>query len=101
MNRSPITTHEILTRLRVFKKRREAEYSLQSLGVFGSFARGEAKADSDVDIVFETGTPNLFLTSRMKRELEEILARRVDMVRLRRGMSPRLKQRILKDVRYV
>ena len=53
MNRSPITTHEILTRLRTFKERREAEYSLQSLGVFGSFARGEAKADSDVDIVFD------------------------------------------------
>ena len=62
---------------------------------------GQAQEDSDVDVVFETSEPNLFRTSRMKQELEELLARRVDVVRLRDRMNPRLKQRILREARYV
>ena len=54
-----------------------------------------------MDVVFETSEPNLFRTSRMKQELEELLSRRVDVVRLRERMNPRLKQRILRETRYV
>jgi len=101
MNTVVMTTNDVLARLKMFKESRQAEYSLRSLGIFGSFARGQAQEDSDVDVVFETSEPNLFRTSRMKQELEEILARRVDVVRLRERMNPRLKQRILREARYV
>jgi hypothetical protein len=101
MNTAVMTTNDVLARLKMFKESRQAEYSLRSLGIFGSFARGQAQEDSDVDVVFETSEPNLFRTSRMKQELEELLARRVDVVRLRERMNPRLKQRILREARYV
>jgi hypothetical protein len=101
MNTAVMTTNDVLARLEMFKESRQAEYSLRSLGIFGSFARGQAQEDSDVDVVFETSEPNLFRTSRMKQELEELLARRVDVVRLRERMNPRLKQRILREARYV
>jgi uncharacterized protein len=101
MNTAVMTTNDVLARLKMFKESRQAEYSLRSLGIFGSFARGQALEDSDVDVVFETSEPNLFRTSRMKQELEELLARRVDVVRLRERMNPRLKQRILREARYV
>ncbi len=101
MNAAVTTTEEVLARLREFKESRHAEYGLSALGVFGSFARGQAQEESDVDVVFETSEPNLFRTSRMKQELEELLARRVDLVRLREQMNPRLKQRILEEARYV
>jgi len=101
MNTAVTTTNDVLARLKMFKESRQAEYSLRSLGIFGSFARGQAQEDSDVDVVFETSEPNLFRTSRMKQELEELLARRVDVVRLRERMNPRLKQRILREARYV
>jgi predicted nucleotidyltransferase len=101
MNTAVMTTNDVLARLKMFKESRQAEYSLRSLGIFGSFARGQAQEDSDVDVVFETSEPNLFGTSRMKQELEELLARRVDVVRLRERMNPRLKQRILREARYV
>ena len=101
MNTVVMTTNDVLARLKMFKESRQAEYSLRSLGIFGSFARGQAQEDSDVDVVFETSEPNLFRTSRMKQELEELLARRVDVVRLRERMNPRLKQRILREARYV
>jgi predicted nucleotidyltransferase/uncharacterized protein with HEPN domain len=67
--------------------------------VFGSFARGEARSDSDVDIVFETNEPNLFRTARMRAELESLLARPVEVVRLRERMNRRLRQRILQEAR--
>jgi len=101
MNTAIMTTNDVLARLKTFKESRQVEYSLRSLGIFGSFARGQAQEDSDVDVVFETSEPNLFRTSRMKQELEELLARRVDVVRLRERMNPRLKQRILREARYV
>ncbi len=91
----------LLTLLKTFMERQKSEYGLVSLGVFGSFARGEARSDSDVDIVFETNRPNLFRTARMRAELESLLERRVDVVRLRERMNPRLKERILREARYV
>jgi predicted nucleotidyltransferase len=101
MNTAVTTTKDVLARLRAFKESRQAEYSLSSLGVFGSFARGQAQEESDVDIVFETSEPNLFRTSRLKQDLEELLARRVDVVRLRERMNPHLKARIEREVLYV
>ena len=66
---------EVLALLKTFMAQQQAVYNLVSLGIFGSFARGETRSDSDVDIVFDTDTPNLFLTAMMKQDLEELLGR--------------------------
>jgi len=101
MNKKDQSVDRILTLLKTFMERQKSEYGLISLGVFGSFARGEMQGDSDIDIVFETNVPNLFRTARMKVELEKLLSRRVDVVRLRERMNPRLRRRILREARYV
>ena len=51
--------------------------------LFGSFARGEETPDSDIDlmVIFDHSSPiGLFTYSRMRRELEERLGRKVDLV---------------------
>ena len=51
--------------------------------LFGSYARGEATPESDVDILveFDHSSPiGLFAYARMWRELEERLGRQVDLV---------------------
>ena len=51
--------------------------------LFGSFARGEETPESDVDIlvVFDRSTPiGLLRYTRMHREMEELLGRKVDLV---------------------
>ncbi len=101
METAVMTTEDVLNRLRDFKNKRQTEFGLVSLGVFGSFARGQAGAESDVDVFFETTEPNLFRTARMKRELEQVMSRRVDVVRLREQMNPRLRRRILQEACYV
>jgi predicted nucleotidyltransferase len=95
------TCESLLAKLRKFKERQGEEYGLRSIGIFGSFARGEAREDSDVDIVFETSAPNLFRTSRMRQDLEEFLGRPVDVLQLRGLTNPRLKARVEKEARYV
>lgn len=52
--------------------------------VFGSFSRGEERADSDVDIIVEYDRTNtrigLFTIIRIKQELEQIAGRSIDLV---------------------
>ncbi|MCJ7736601.1 MAG: nucleotidyltransferase domain-containing protein [Anaerolineae bacterium] len=95
---SPQRLHDLLT---TFKQRHGAEYGLRALGYFGSYARNTATPESDVDIVFDTDTPNLYLTAMMKQDLEELLGRSVDVLQLRGLTNPRLKMRIELEVVYV
>lgn len=56
-------------------------YGIQSLGVFGSYARNEATADSDVDICVEKGAlRSLLQYFAFVHELETILGCHVDVV---------------------
>ncbi|TAK30633.1 MAG: nucleotidyltransferase domain-containing protein [Chloroflexota bacterium] len=95
---SPDRLRALLTR---FKESHGAEYRLSALGYFGSYARNTARSDSDVDIVFDTDAPNLYMTAMMKQDLEELLGRPVDVLQLRGLINPRLKARIEKEAVYV
>jgi len=58
------------------------KYGAASLRVFGSVARGEAGPGSDVDLLVEYRQPSDLLTrTRFRRELEQVLGRRVDLIR--------------------
>jgi len=100
VNKHLTSSDDVLAVLSAFKDLRAEEYALRALGVFGSFAQGETTERSDVDVVFETHTRNLFRCS-MKQDIETFLARHVAVVRLRPLMNPRLKTRILREARYV
>lgn len=96
-----LSTSKLRSLLSAFKKQHGAEYGLRSLGYFGSYAHNTATPESDVDIVFETDNPNLFLTAMMKQDLEEVLGRSVDVLHLRGLQNTRLKERIEKEAVYV
>ena len=67
-------------------------------GVFGSFARGEAKKNSDIDILIKIKAKKFSLLDLigLELELEEKLKRRVDLVEYS-AIHPLLKERILKE----
>ncbi|MDT9200909.1 nucleotidyltransferase family protein [Limnospira fusiformis KN01] len=55
-------------------------FGVKSLMIFGSVARDEAHINSDVDLLVEFDRPvGLFTFVRLKRYLEEILERSVDL----------------------
>ena len=77
-------------------------YHVREIGVFGSFARGEQTVGSDIDLLveFEKGHNDLFNYIRLKEYLEVLLGRKVDLVN-KKAVKPRLKERILREVKYV
>jgi len=101
MSKGALPQSELRERLKTFKQLYAEKFHLRALGYFGSYARNEADGESDVDIVFDTDAPNLFKTSAMRQDLEELLGRPVDVVRLRESMNPRLKDRIMREALYV
>ena len=92
---------EILYLLSLYKPKAESLYGLTRIGVFGSVARGEHTADSDVDVCYEGKVPSLLTLDHMQSDLEQLLDCKVDMVRVRDNMNSHLKQRIQKEALYV
>ncbi len=94
-------TETYILMLRKFKQERAPEYGIKRLGLFGSVARGEQSENSDVDIVYESDTMNLWDDIALWQELEACFGKRVDVVSLHEFMDPYFKQVIEKDVIYV
>lgn len=92
---------EILNLLRRYKPTAQKKYGLTRIGIFGSVARGEQTADSDVDICYEGQAPSLLTLDMIQTELEQLLDCKVDLVRVRDNMNSLLRQRILRDGIYV
>ena len=74
-----------------------AKHGAYNVRIFGSVARGEATADSDIDLLIEKGpitTP--WFPAGLVLELEESLGRRVDVV-TEKGLNPYLRDRVLRE----
>jgi len=57
------------------------KYKIKEIGIFGSFVRGEATEDSDVDILVEfEEVPSLFKFIEIENYLSNILGIKVDLV---------------------
>lgn len=67
------------------------------VALFGSFARGEADPNSDVDLIVEFLHPTgFFALVRLERELSEVLGRKVDLL-TEQAISPHLREQILNE----
>ena len=76
-------------------------YDVIRAAIFGSFARGEMKESSDIDILVEFGAEKSLLDlAGLKIELEESLGREVDVLTYN-SLHPLLKERILSEQRVI
>ena len=94
-------TREIINILRKYKRDNAGKYGILELGIFGSTARGDTGIDNDVDICIKTNTPNPFFLVHIKEDLEDLIHRHIDIIRVRDKMNPHLHERIEKEGRYV
>ena len=66
-------------------------------GIFGSYARGEQKKNSDIDILIRpTRKMSLFDFAGIKLEIEDKLGNKIDIVSYR-AIHPKLKRQILRE----
>jgi len=94
-----IKAQEIIGVLRAQQATLSAQFSVQKIGLFGSFARDEAKPDSDVDILVDLATPTFDHYMDLKFFLEDLLHVSVDLVPSE-ALKPRLRPYVMREVIY-
>ncbi|MFO7972745.1 MAG: nucleotidyltransferase family protein [Desulfobacterales bacterium] len=75
------------------------QFTVQRIGVFGSFAKGDEGPESDVDIIVELAEPTFDHYMDLKFRLEEVLKRPVDLV-MADTVKPRIKPIIEREIVY-
>jgi uncharacterized protein len=94
------TKEQYIQLLSEFNKKNGRDFGINRIGIFGSVARDEQKANSDIDIYYVGEPLSLFKLSELKSKLEKTLNTPVDIVRLRNSMNKILKNRIEREGLY-
>jgi len=77
------------------------ETGIERLGVFGSVARGEDGAESDIDLVVSFENPvGIFELIDLEERLEKIIGRSVDLGTLA-GLHPLIKDNVERDLKII
>ena len=90
-------TSDLLDEKREDILRVAAAHGARDVRVFGSWARGDARPDSDIDLLvrLEPGRSLLDLVA-IKQDLEDLLGCSVDVV-TEAGVSPYMRERVLRE----
>ncbi|TDQ37673.1 nucleotidyltransferase family protein [Aureibacillus halotolerans] len=95
-----ITQETLEQRLKTNKSFLSDTFHVQKVGYFGSYARGEQNAISDIDILVELSKPIGWKLADLHDFLEDLLDAKVDLVTVN-ALKPQLKEQILKEVIYL
>ena len=93
------TLSPLLDQLRALLPDLRVRYGVRSLGVFGSYARGEQDPNSDLDLLveFDDRPLSLFDFIRLENEVSDALNLQVDLVE-KRALKPHIGRHILREV---
>ena len=76
------------------------EYSVKWLGLFGSYVKGAAREDSDIDLLVEFEKLSFDNCMGLRIFLEDLFEKKIDLV-ISNSVKPRLRPIIEKEVEYV
>ena len=92
---------EIKRKLAELKPVLREKFKVESIGLFGSYVRGEQKGESDLDVLVEFSEPiGLFEFIELEGFLSDELGAKVDLV-MKKTLKKRIKERIIKEATYV
>ena len=75
------------------------DYQPVSVGIFGSFARGESSENSDIDILVKFKVaPSLLTLIKLENELSDLLGIKVDLITTGAIKNKRVQKSIKKDL---
>lgn len=95
-----MTSDELYSKLGVLKAELKEKYSVEQLAIFGSYAKGMQKPDSDIDILVSFQKPIGWSFFDLKDYLESQLGKRVDLV-TPNALKDLIKQNILDEAHYL
>src|SRR5437868_6253787 len=95
-----MTTRDDIMRLLGERRRAIRDLGVREIGVFGSFARGDQKAASDVDIVVDLESHTFDAYMNLLFFLEDLFGRKVDLV-MKETIKPIIKHQVLSETVYV
>ncbi len=95
-----ISKIDIVNKIAAIRQELVEQYSVNRIGLFGSYARGEEGQESDVDIVVELNKPTFDHYFDLKFRLEDVLQHPVDLV-IAESLKPLIKDHIERDTIYV
>ena len=91
----------ILSLLKVYYLCNKKRFGIESIGLFGSFARNEGGQDSDIDILISLERPNLLTYALIADQLETVFKRHVDLISSKSKLKNDFRNQIEKEVVYV
>lgn len=68
--------------------------------LFGSYARGEADENSDIDLLVRFSKPKGFDWIDAALEIEDTLGKKVDLV-TEKGLNPHIKDNVLRELQVI
>ena len=88
-------------KLELLKPEVADKFKVKTIGIFGSYVRGEQKENSDADVLVDFYEPiSLFKFVELEDFLSQRLGVKVDLV-MRDSLKPRIKDSILNEAIYV
>ncbi len=96
-----MTEKKVLDILRKEKRYLKENFGLLSIGLFGSYAKGKQRPDSDIDVLVELAEPRFDFLAGLQIYLERRFGKPVEVIRKRKGLSERVLSRIEKSIHYV
>lgn len=96
-----MTREQILDFLKQHKQEMHECFGVTMIGLFGSYARGDAREDSDVDIAVELEGDRLFRKFfALELFLKTSLQKEIDLG-IASALKPIVRERIAKEIQYV
>lgn len=93
-----LSKDDILGLIKVHRKTLEQKYGILSIGLFGSYARGENNQFSDIDFFVELKKQSFSEYAGLEIFLEELFQRKVQVVVKYSRLRPRFLDSIKKDL---
>ena len=79
----------------------EENYRITEVGIFGSYACGKQTENSDIDLIVDyQKPPTLIMLVELKEYLSSLVNMKVDVV-TKKGLKPRIREKVLSEVIYL
>ena len=95
-----LTRNQIISLLKAEKSYLAKEFGVVSIGLFGSFARGQSGRNCDIDLIVELIEPRFDYLAGLQVYLENKFSRKIEIVRKGNRINSPFVKKVEKDTIY-